>query len=191
MNLLAIDPGVTWCGVAVFNLATKRLIMAGRIKGKGFKGDIENLCVLARAVYQYATRTKTGEFHEFVFEWPQIYAGKQRGRKDPNDLLPLAALDALVLAQFAERGRPGSTRLYHPHDWKGSKHANATAKMVIDRLDPSEQFAVEDLPEFKQHLIESDREGTEVSHPVHNTLDAVGVGLKHLGRFERRRVIAR
>jgi hypothetical protein len=196
MKLLSVDPGVQWAGVAVFDLPTKQLLAAKRFRGGGFRNNPWALVELAREIADWAAIF--GTFGAAAMEWPQVYAGRQRGRKDPNDLLPLAGLDAAVLGELAGYMAQGAdAKLYRPHDWKGSKQANPTARLVIERLTPEERRQVEDFEPFLAALehaeAESIKQGkvVDVDHPAHNTTDGIGVGLKYLGRLERQRVIRR
>jgi hypothetical protein len=189
--LLAIDPGVTWCGAAVFDLASRKLFAARRIRGLGFKSQLWNLIDIAEAVVSFAGE-HGDRYAAIAMEWPQVYAQRQRGRKDPNDLLPLTALEGAIAGLMGPLlTDTADAVLYVPHDWKGSKGANPTARWVLDQLDPVETAQVEDLFPFLAALDTAEGADEDVSHPAHNTLDAVGVGLKFLGRLERRRVIAR
>jgi hypothetical protein len=194
-RVLSIDPGVRFTGAAIFDLDTKQLLKARRVRGAGFSSTefgsrLWNLIDVAKDVVAFAKAH--APFSAVVFEWPQIYGKRQAGRKDPNDLLPLSAVDGAVLALMDPYLTDEcQAELYVPHEWKGSKQANPTARMVLDELSVNEQKAIEDIVPFRSHLSECERTGTEVSHPAHNTIDAVGIGLKFLGRLERKRIIHR
>lgn len=190
MRLLAMDPGVYFAGVAVFDIPTKRLLRAASIRGGGFKGSLWGVLELAEEIAAWAA--PFASYGALVMEWPQVYAGKQRGGKDPNNLLPLTALDGMVLGGLKPLMPQGSDcTLYQPHEWKGSKKANPTARWVLSRLDNEERAQVGDLDAFEKELTACEAAKTEVGHYVHNTLDAVGLGLHYLGRLGRHRIIAR
>ena len=196
MNLLSVDPGVNFCGAALFNPGGT-LVAAKAIRGSGFKNDIAGLRKVAVDLYQWADFTAKRAWIDgrcglgvsvLAMEWPQVYAGRQRGRKDPNNLLPLAALDGAIATKFFDTS---TFALYLPHDWKGSKKANPTARWVLSRLSNEERAQVEDLDAFEAALAIAESENEDVGHYVHNTVDAIGIGLHHLGRLGKRRVIAR
>lgn len=187
-SVVAIDPGAYWTGVAVFDAGTKRLLRATRVRGIGFRRELWTLLDTARDVARIVSGFTP--VSELVLEWPQVY--KQRGKKDPNDLLPLAGLDCMLLPLIDPYMVDGAgCTLYRPHDWKGSKGANPTARSIVERLDEFEKLQVEEFPEFLKALDAAEAADKEVSHGCHNTLDAVGIGLKWLRRFEKRRVIHR
>lgn len=101
----------------------------------------------------------------FVCEWPQIYrAGKSKA--DPNDMLMIAGLVGAIAAVFTL-----GPILVLPTAWKGQLEKAECARRVMDRLSPEEQ--------------------KRVTKDDHNVMDSVGLGLWHLGRFDRKRVVAR
>lgn len=189
-KVLAIDPGAYQTGAAIFDLQTRRLIRAARLRGHGFKNSLWNLIDTAKEVVSFAKHY--APFVAVVVEWPQVYARRQRGKKDPNDLLPLAGLDMAILALMDPYLTETCDAVtYVPHEWKGSKAANPTARLILGRLDAIELRQVEEVEAFLAALKEAEDKDKEVGHPVHNTVDAVGVGLKFLGRLDRERVIHR
>lgn len=169
-RLLAIDPGINGCGVAVFDAG--KLVEACYVKSDAPTSvpAIERVQAMARWVQEYASSIwpVTGPA-EIALEWPQVYTqGKLKG--DPNDLLLLAAVDAAICARLE---RPATT--YRPVEWKGALPKGAAFEArVMDRL-----------TEFERKGI------VRCGSLTHNVIDAIGIGLHHLGRFERKRVIAR
>lgn len=109
-----------------------------------------------------------------VVEWPQFYGGRA-ARGDANDLLPLAALDGALAASFS-----GATVIaVRPHQWKGSvpKPASARGKYII---------------RYRVQVRLSEEERRRITWPTAGKLswdvaDAIGIGLWHLGRFDRKR----
>lgn len=195
-KLLAIDPGVQFTGAAIFDLTTKKLFAAKRIRGTGFRHEMWSILDLARDIASFAS--PFAPYMALAMEWPQVYSAKQRGRKDPNDLLPLAALEGALIATLDPLMETGaSCELYQPHSWKGSKKANPTARWILEKLEDKEKAQIQDLDAFLVALAEAERKTAEtgkqvdVNHPAHNTIDGVGVGLHYLGRLGRTRVIAR
>lgn len=168
-HLLAIDPGIRGCGVAVYT--PHGLRWAGYVKNPA-SGDTAEACLaLARAVEDAAVdEGQLPVIGEIAFEWPRVYTiGKGKG--DPNDLLPLVGVCMALCGRLF--GSP-ATR-YYPHEWKGQMQKGAAfVARVQSRLTPEELGRVH----ARGHL-------------GHNVWDAVGIGLHHLGRFERKRIIAR
>lgn len=116
-----------------------------------------------------------------VYEWPQVYRAA-RAPGDPNDLLGLVAVAAGVASQLealaAERnGRDGSLLILSPTpaQWAGQLPKTKTGdpwlslrgQRVASRLSPAERALVP---------------------KSHDAIDAVGIGLWAVGRFEPRRV---
>ena len=178
--ILAIDPGIRGCGVA--------LGYSGRIRAAAYVpssvrtgADIAACVAMARAVVAWQRNAWCGteaRIDEVVCEWPQTYtASKQKG--DPNDLLPLAGVDCAICAFYPDVRHV----TYRPSEWKGQlpkphrvSDSNPMEQRVLARLDAEEQSRI---------MLPSAR-GLQ-----HNTIDAVGLLLHHLVRFERHRVIAR
>jgi hypothetical protein len=174
-HVLAVDPGIRGCGVALFKAGG--LVKAAYVKNPFFAGNgAAEAASMGRAV-QHWTETSCGYVDHIAVEWPQIYvsqlrAGKGKKKADPNDLLALCGVDAALAALL---GTP--TTSYQPHQWKGSMDKDASHLRIESRLRPAELAVA--------------AEGREAAGALeHNVIDAIGIGLFHLGRFERRRVIA-
>ena len=107
-------------------------------------------------------------------EWPQIYQ-RAKSKGDPNDLLPLAAILGGIFTDFPA----AEIVLYKPAEWKGQMSKEACHEKIRKSLGASELKLLDDcLMTIPRSL-------------RHNAMDAVGIGLKALGRFERKRVYAR
>lgn len=112
-------------------------------------------------------RERTGV--RVVCEFPKVYqGGKQKG--DPADLLELA----FVVGQISVRAAGNAVEFQRvlPHEWKQQLDKNQTRIRALERLSIDEKKVVHGLKN-------------------HNVWDAVAIGLWALGRFERKRVIAR
>lgn len=189
-HLLSVDPGVICPAAGLWDIGTSRLLAARRFKGDGFACDLNAVVLLACELGKWAGASVV----ELALEWPQVYGGgRAGGRKDPNDLFPLAAFDAVLALYFPA----AKVTLYTPHEWKGSIHKTPTYRKIVDRLALEEREVFEDFNAFSSALTKAEFETVRMAKPVDpkhlasNTCDAVGIGLKHLGRFERHRVIAR
>jgi hypothetical protein len=180
---LALDPGIRGAGCALFDEAGAELRAAAYVRNPKRSGNGPAECVaLAQAVDEWLGKAvvnlRIGNLDEVVVEWPQIYtAGKQIG--DPNDLLALVGVDAAVCA-LASCGRPVRLTHYLPRAWKGQlPKGEVFETRVLDRLVGTEVFRLDTaLAQTPASL-------------RHNVYDAVGLGLAHTGRFDRKRVFPR
>jgi hypothetical protein len=181
--LVAVDPGIRGCGVACFTDGV--LDRAAYVKSPARSGNGLWECVaVARAVEDWYE----GVADVVAVEWPQVYAsrimkGQQGGDKDPNDLLALCGIDAAVATLLLEVGwehgnpmSPSKFVTYRPREWKGQMTKEACHTRLRSRLSPDETAVV-------------DAASREAKSLAHNMLDAVGIGLHHLGRLAPRRVI--
>ena len=177
--LLALDPGKRRhgdrrrCGAALF--VDGLLLAASHVDALVVEGDPElAACVRqALAVRAWVVGALGADLavHEVASEWPRVYPGpRQEG--DQNDLPPLAGVACAVGALF-----PGAVlHSYDARTWKGGAvDKRVMNDRVWERLSAEERARVARLP----------RGGLS-----HDCLDAVGVGLHHLGRLARRRVYA-
>jgi hypothetical protein len=168
-TLLACDPGLRNPAAAWF--VNGVLQKASRVKVKvNTKEQIAKRCRdIALAVAYWCPSSPD----QIIVEWPQIYT-QDKSKGDPNNLVPLAGVGACLVGLF-----PDSSILSpRPRDWTGNipkaedgdPWASPRGKRVWDRLTPAERLTVV---------------------PSHDAVDAVGIGLWALGRFERRRVFSR
>lgn len=168
--LVAVDPGIRGCGVAVFRGPT--LVKAAYVENPCREGN-RAAEAATMASWVRGAADAGDPVSEVAVEWPQVYARQIRSGSsagDPNDLTPLAGVvSAVALAFF-----PAKCSSYLPAEWKGQMTKEACRVRVAMRLSPEEHALVD---------------GSATRSKVHNVWDAVGVGLHHLGRFERRRVI--
>jgi hypothetical protein len=169
-GLVAIDPGVYACGVASFEdgfLVAAALIKVARAEGR--EARAAEAAAAAWAVVEWCLGRDVGEL---AVEWPRVYAGQIRrgeSRADPNDLLPLAGVDAAVAAVF------GGMRVssYAPSEWKGQMPKDVCRRRIASRLTLAEEHILEEA-------------ARTAGGGGHNVWDAVGVGLHHLGRLTPR-----
>jgi len=110
-----------------------------------------------------------GRIRHAVIEWPRTYGhGKSKG--DSADLFPLAAIGCAVGALLDVE-----ITSYLPQEWigqvrkfeKGDPWESPRGQMIARRLSENERECVTDS---------------------HDAIDAVGIGLKYLGRLEPVRV---
>lgn len=164
--LLAVDPGINGCGVAEF--------YKGRLNRAAY---VKNTCspkesLAARAAEMAHNVCCWADFYErpgdLALEWPRVYASRireSRTKADPNDLLALCGVQAAVVALC---GAYGTAACYAPSDWKRNLPKTACEIRVRIRLD-----------EFEREILERAKSPPSL---LHNVIDAVGIGLHHLGR---------
>ena len=172
-TILAVDPGVRGCGVALFvhSLTGERLRRAAYVRNPHKTGDgMGEVESMARAVRDSFDRMACVTFDRLVLEFPQVYTGA-RAKGDPRDLLALAAVDGAICG-FVHHTE--AVRVL-PREWKGQVDPDVLIERVKARLLPAEIAAVE-LP---------------CASLAHNVWDAVGLGLFSVGRFHAHHVIAR
>ncbi len=170
--LLAVDPGIRGCGVAVFYEGV--LEHAAYVENP-YKRDSDAAAAgaMAHEIVEWAHLDGQPHVHIAV-EWPRVYASRIRSgasKGDPNDLLALCGVDAAIVALMDR-----SSTSYAPSEWKGQMKKEACHARIKTRLSPLEAEVV----------AKAEKAARSMSH---NMLDAVGVGLFHLGRFDKKRVI--
>lgn len=178
--LLAVDPGLNSPGVAVF--------VGGELRWTAVLKPEPRSLNMGRRCFAVAEEIGLEYLRYFpvspncvAAEWPIIVPGS-RQKAPPNDQIPLAGISVGVAA-FVQTRR---LTTYTPGEWSGGLSAKAPGSQrkrdrdaaqsprgqrVLSRLSPPELAVIEH------------------AGPSHDILDAVGIGLYHLGRFERRRVL--
>lgn len=111
---------------------------------------------MAREVWKHAGDSS------LIVEFPRIYPGMPK--TDLNDLLDLAGVCG-ALAAFA----PSTILHVFPSEWKGQVPKLVMNDRVLKSLTTDERMRI-----------------VKVGAKDHNTLDAVGIGLYHFGRINRR-----
>lgn len=162
--LIAIDPGTNTTGVAVFwdGLLTN-VYRLNAIKGP---------CARLRAL-SVADQIPDLICPTIVLEWPQVYRGAA-SKGDPNDLLTLAFLCGAIAAT-----NPDSPIAYYkPAEWAGQL--------------PKTKSKPWDSPRGKRIWDRLSAEERAVALPGNNdVIDAIGLGLHHLGRLKPKKAISR
>ncbi len=98
-----------------------------------------------------------------VSEFPRIYPG-QRSKGDGNSLLSVARDAGRLTSAFEEN----QITWVAPRTWKGTVPKAVMAKRILAALSPEERVLVPHLPKTT----------------LHNVIDAIGIGLWHLGRLK-------
>lgn len=197
-SLLCLDPGIRLAGAALF---IDGLLIGARCIPSTATGNGAHACAeMAREVIMWARhvgslsgtggRSSGSPFipTEYVCEWPQIYASRIREGKtdeDPNDMIALAGVSSAV-AVLA--GAP--TTHYLPKEWKGQVPKKVMTKRILGFLAEQEIEIASKGILRTDPILYTDRVAALLKSPTaHNAIDAVGIGLHHLGRFDRQRVL--
>jgi hypothetical protein len=159
--LLAVDPGVRGCGVAVFDGC--ELAFAAYIRNPVKKGGGATAWLgMGWEVFERLTALDLN-VTEYVIEVPQIY---RMSKGDPNDLIDLAGVGAWVGAL----SRASKAFSYKPREWKGTVKADVFTERIRTWLTPDEVASIEPCAKSLEH----------------NVIDAVGLGIVHLRKTGRR-----
>jgi hypothetical protein len=195
--LLALDPGLRACGVALFRHAyaregagaldfTGELLAAAYVRAGEKDSDVLAAAErMARGVCSWVHQHRAGAMLDglpidLIAEWPRVYrAGHAKVGADPNDLLALTAVNGGVAALLG-----CNVSSVEPRTWKGTLGENSAGEYLVELR-------------VKERL--TDAELNRVHVPTarslaHNVYDAVGIGLHHVGRgivTTRTRVFAR
>ncbi len=176
------DPGIRVCGCAIS--VGSRLYAADYVKNPVEKGnDIAAIVGMGRAAaLWFAKHCPPGrQYDEFVFEYPRMLdPSHQKGSKqkiDLNDLPPLVGVDAAIAMAFPYLAT-SQFHTYFPNEWKNQVEKLLMNKRVWAQLGEEERARV---------VRHSKGEPGGKIGLDHNTLDAVGIVLKHIGRLERYR----
>lgn len=168
MRLLAVDPGINHCGVAVVEGSGASndpgvLVWAALVKN--LKGPSEapaaRAASMAQLVWQdvdvmFNPRDMDRQIHQLLVEWPKVRAAG-KGRGDPSDLLLLSAVAGALAAHC-----PFLTvvRTVVPEDWKGQVDPDAMTARIISKLTEEEKAKIRPC----------------APSIYHNVIDAVGIG---------------
>lgn len=152
-SLIAIDPGAC-AGIAGF------------FDGELVLLDIEDASELPINVDDVGA---AGVIDVVIVERPEVYTKKvgKAAHADPNDLIKLAMRAGALVQAFAPR------RVVEvlPKEWKGQAPKEIVARRVLAKLSPVERDTAE--TELARHH----------AGLWHNAIDAIGIGLYHLGRY--------
>lgn len=195
MLLVSVDPGIRGSGVAI--LGEDGLFTAAYVFNPVRRGNTpEAISSMAHALCTHICASlyarppqASDQYHgvSLVVEWPQIYT-HGKGKGDPNDLLPLVGVDMALMGMLNT-----PTFRYLPREWKGTIDPEEMTRRVRRRLTPGEfariAFPRNTCAPCYVHLAQEDC--AKSTCLAHNVYDAIGIGLKHLGRLEARKVITR
>lgn len=158
--LISMDPGLRDCWLSSWH--ENRLIATYKVsnpvgKARGPEAWLSMGQAVANNIQLFTYARKA----HFVTEIPQVYnAGKQKG--DQDDITQLSGIVGAVVMAL----NPASVSHYYPREWKGQLPKETCGDRVLLTLSESERMNVGKYGALQ-----------------HNILDAIGIGLKYLGRF--------
>ena len=167
-KLVAIDPGISHCGIAVFDLSSNELLRADWIQVQGRVSPGHKTLSLCREIVPYLLEAEAWDDSlSAAIELPEVYqTAGQKGRQ--SDIRDLAVVCGTLAYLFVDRGSKIS--FYEPKQWKGQVPEIVMNKRIMSKLSTLELGCI-DIPKNKKNA-------TDVK-------DAIGVGLYHLGRLRK------
>lgn len=155
--LVAIDPGLRGCGVALYRDA----LLEQATYVTGHDNAQRSACWVAMVA---AIRDFIGAraVSKLVVELPQVYI-QARLKGDPNDLMHLAAVVGGLCVAFDGVIQ----QVYLPAEWKGQVPKEVMHARALQRLSSEERRRI----------------SCRTKSLMHNVQDAVAMGLKSLGRL--------
>ncbi len=180
-TLLAIDPGLRDLGAAFFE--GDRLAAATLVRNPNTSGrDVPAWTAIADRV-----KTRFPQADEVVLEMMVVRANRRD--VNPDDLMQLVGIVGVLAGLYF----PAPAQAVRPEHWKGRKKKRIHHPRIIAALDPNERRLLDRWMEERARApytsldayVEACRRcrRNEIpDDPVHNVLDAVGIGLWARGR---------
>jgi hypothetical protein len=165
---LSVDPGLRGCGCAVFGGVTagdknKTLLRAFYVKNTVKKErGAPAWAAMAHEVLMWAGREMP-----VVIETMRLRPGREKG--NPNDILEVQGVAGAIASLVS--GEPNNVVGYLPEQWKGTVQADVMTKRIESRLSADEWVTYDG--------------------GNHNVIDAIGIGLHHIGRLKAERIVIR
>jgi hypothetical protein len=165
MNIIAFDPGLRCCGMALFNDGKLIEATAPRSDIKSPVRDVPAWVGMAAACREVAADWPAADL--VVYEMPEVYL--TGGKGDPNDLMQLTGVLGAVSGVFSCRWEG-----YLPVQWKGQLDKDVHHARIREFF-----LTAAELRRMEGQL------DSIISSLQHNALDAVGLGLFYLKRDRR------
>ncbi len=186
--LLALDPSIVSCGVALFR--DGRLCAATTIKQNRGAAQFNALtrCALMSGNVRAWVAVQEFRIKELVesmcAEWPVIYP-PGKGKPAPSKSLPGLSGVATGVAALLARAHPSlATYCYTPREWtQGTKKEGPSGTLK----DWRQSTRYRRIDKRIDHVVAFSIWQAQVK--THDAMDAVGIGLYHLGRFDPVRII--
>lgn len=163
--ILCIDPNLRGCGCALFD-EHGELMSASYVKNHDDKG--RGYAAHVNVAYQVLSFCKDRAVDVAYIEFPRVYPGEKH--IDLNDLLDVAGVGAAVSAALCKPGQVRYLTHVFPSQWKGNVQKSIMLRRIQNRLTPEE----------------SKRCGWTNKSDNEDMLDAIGIGLWHFKRLNKR-----
>lgn len=157
--ILAIDPGLRWCGCALGDESGLKRAALVINPEKKIRGPIA-WREMALEVARWGDLDCIEARRTFI-ETPRIYPHSDQRKGDLNDLLELAGVVGAISSFTRDK-----LNFYYPSEWKGNVPKKIMTERIRKRLRPDELAVFE-----------------SVGAKDHNTLDAVGIFLHSVKRL--------
>ena len=174
--LLAVDPSIKSSGVALF---VGGVLIAASVRKLPDSMRVDTLTdcrEMARRIFEWSNGRSVNipRANEIACEWPQIYR-ETKSKGSPNNLLGLSAICCGVAMLLPARSKVAG---YLPREWsggipkatKGDAKKSPRAYRIGSRLTLPGEVGIWDRTKG------------------HDAIDAIGIGLYHLGRLKPVRV---
>lgn len=182
--LLAVDPSIKSSGVALFVGGVLVAASVRKLPASMRTDTVTDCREMSLRIFEWAVTydrsphpTPSGGDRiptELACEWPQIYR-ETKSKGSPNNLLPLSAICCGVAMLLPSRSKVAG---YLPREWsggipkatKGNAKKSPRAYRIGSRLTLPGEVGIWDRTKG------------------HDAIDAIGIGLYHLGRLKPTRV---
>lgn len=149
---ISVDPGAR--SIAWASFTGEELVWCDFLKGE----TLGKLSAILKSDFGHV------KADNLIIEKPQIYQGRMQSG-DPNDLIDVAIPVGMMVQSIEEIGH---LKIVRPREWKGTRPKKICNALTLKALSPVELNGFESR-KFKKG-------------EAHNVLDAIGIGLWHLGR---------
>lgn len=190
--ILAIDPSTTTVGAALFVPFDRRLFAATSLPLEVLVDEDPLVRWLRAAEYARVWAADMllqtgGRVSSFVFERPQFYSAvKSKG--DPNKLVGVLGVGAALAGMFYSCG-VREFRSYLPAEWIGQlSKVCPTCKGKAKKKCKDCRGSAWETPRGRRIQSRLSIDERAACPDQNDAIDAVGIGLKHVGRLEPVRV---
>ncbi len=159
--LVAVDPGLRGCGIAIFENALLHVAWYCKSPNKADRGPVAWWAMADRVEKEWIRKVPKRLHHleKLVAEIPQVY---RFGKGDPADLIEIAGVVGAIAFCIPAAGRTH----FLPRTWKGQVPKEAHHPRILKKLSSDEVSRIESTPKSL----------------MHNVVDAIGIGLFALER---------
>lgn len=155
-HLVAIDPGLRHCGVALFVVHEAPRAALVRNSELEARGPLTHLRMAEAVSKQLRAWGVPFASMRLAIEFPRIYPQSDQQKGDLNDIVELGGVVSAIVSWLAVE----DVQVLYPQDWK----AQVPKKLMTERIKKRAAWC---------------------ASKDHNVLDAVGIGLFALGEMPR------